>query len=315
MKCLICQSELNNAITNVEPHLFDCPKCGRFRLEYEAVSDLPFYLKSKKNAAQIISHVLRKMQAKENKPLISTELLSSILDQVEPPKPNEQLDYFIDWLGANQESPGHAVEIKDELDAVIGARDKLDVGFVVEYAIESGLVEGKVVRSVSNDPVFLPVHLTFKGWDYWQQLRKGAISGNRAFMAMPFNDPLLDDFFENYLKHAVGETGFDLRRLDDQQKAGLIDDHLRVEIRQSKLLIAELTNNNNGAYWEAGYAEGLGIPVIYTCNKNFFDSHKTHFDTNHHLTIIWDSNDIQGAMKKLKDTIRATLPDQATFEI
>lgn len=315
MKCLICENELNSAVTNVEPHSFDCPKCGKFCLEYEAISDLPFYLKSKKNAAQIISHVLRRMQAKEKKPKISTDLLNSILDQVDLPKPNEQLDYFIAWLGSNQESPGQMLEITDEVDAVIGARDKLDVGFVVEYSIDSGFVEGKVVRTISNAPAFLPVHLTFRGWDYWEELNKRSVSGNRAFMAMPFNDQLLDEFFKNHLKPAVKEVGFDLRRLDDEQKAGLIDDHLRVEIRQSKLLIAELTNNNNGAYWEAGFAEGLGIPVIYTCNKEFFKSHKTHFDTNHHLTIIWDSNDVESAMRKLKDTIRATLPNEAVFEI
>jgi nucleoside 2-deoxyribosyltransferase len=60
------------------------------------------------------------------------------------------------------------------------------------------------------------------------------------------------------------------------------------EIRMCRFLIADLTCGNQGAYWEAGYAEGLGKPVIYTCNKSYFDKEGTHFDTNHHQTVLWD---------------------------
>jgi len=35
---------------------------------------------------------------------------------------------------------------------------------------------------------------------------------------------------------------------------------------------------NPGAYWEAGYAEGLGKPVIYTCEEAKFVE-ASHFDT------------------------------------
>jgi len=51
--------------------------------------------------------------------------------------------------------------------------------------------------------------------------------------------------------------------------------------------------------------------VIYTCEKNKFESQKTHFDTNHHLTVIWDKDNPQTVSEQLKATIRATLPDEA----
>jgi len=80
-------------------------------------------------------------------------------------------------------------------------------------------------------------------------------------------------------------------------------------------LISDLTHRNPGAYWEAGYAEGLGKPVIYTCRKDVFEDKRAgpHFDTNHHLTVIWDLAGLDAAMSKLKDTIRATLPDVAVL--
>ncbi len=75
---------------------------------------------------------------------------------------------------------------------------------------------------------------------------------------------------------------------DDRLEAGLIDNRMRVEIRNSRFVIADLTHDNRGAYWEAGYGEGLGKPVIYLCKAEVFRAKSTHFDTSHHLTIQWD---------------------------
>jgi hypothetical protein len=128
---------------------------------------------------------------------------------------------------------------------------------------------------------------------------------------MKYGEKEVDWIYENYFKNAVRATGFDLYRLDEAPKAGLIDDKLRVEITTSRFLISDLTHENPGAYWEAGYAEGLGKPVIYTCEKEKFETSKTHFDTNHHLTVIWDKENPEAAVQQLKATIRATLPSEA----
>jgi nucleoside 2-deoxyribosyltransferase len=131
---------------------------------------------------------------------------------------------------------------------------------------------------------------------------------------MKFGDEELDKIFAKCFKPAVEQTGFELIRLDEKPRAGLIDDQLRVEIRSSRFLIADLTHGNFGAYWEAGYAEGLGKPVIYTCEKAVFDNQEIHFDTNHHLTVLWNADNLEEAAKRLKSTIRATLPADAKLD-
>jgi nucleoside 2-deoxyribosyltransferase len=35
-----------------------------------------------------------------------------------------------------------------------------------------------------------------------------------------------------------------------------------------------LTNSNNRAYFEAGFAEGLGKPVIYICEEETYKEHE-----------------------------------------
>jgi nucleoside 2-deoxyribosyltransferase len=161
--------------------------------------------------------------------------------------------------------------------------------------------------------VILPLQLTIAGWDRADAIRRGGSISRAAFMAMPFGKPELDAIYRDHFQKAVKDTGFTIKRLDENQPAGLIDDRMRVEIRQCRFLISDLTHGNPGAYWEAGYAEGLGKPVIYTCELSVFaDRAKgTHFDTNHHLTVVWDSASPAVAAAKLKATIRATLPNEA----
>jgi nucleoside 2-deoxyribosyltransferase len=134
-------------------------------------------------------------------------------------------------------------------------------------------------------------------------------------MAMRYGDEQLDGIVRDHFTPEVRKTDFDLRRLDEGQAAGLIDDQLRVAIRTARFLVCDLTHGNRGAYWEAGFAEGLGKPVIYTCRRDVFQDRQhadhPHFDTNHMVTVTWDLAEPGAAARRLKDTIRATLPAEA----
>jgi hypothetical protein len=219
-------------------------------------------------------------------------------------------------LGSAQPSLGASCEIADNVAALIGATELDDVAFIVDHCKKAGLTEGSVERFGSGAFQIMPLNLTIGGWLRFEELKRGASTARTAFMAMQFGNVELDALYRNHLISAVAATGFDLNRVDEEQPAGLIDDHLRVKIRQSRFMIADLTHQNRGAYWEAGFAEGLAKPVIYMCRKDVFEDKTvgTHFDTNHHLTVVWDPANIPDFVKRLKDTIRATLPAESILE-
>jgi len=177
----------------------------------------------------------------------------------------------------------------------------------LDHLFATGLVTGHQIRAIGAQGQ-AQATLSFTGWEYYEQLAKGSAVYRKGFMAMKFGDPSLESMLANVFRPAAAKAGFDLFKLDDVPKAGLIDDRLRVEIQASDFVVADLSHDNLGAYWEAGYAEGLGKPVIYTCERAKFDATKTHFDTNHHLTIVWDASSPDEAGNALKATIRATLP-------
>ena len=125
-------------------------------------------------------------------------------------------------------------------------------------------------------------------------------------MAMPFNKPDLDAVWFPKLREAVAQTGFTLKRTLDEPKPGLIDISMREQIKRARFLIVELTHANNGAYWEAGFAEGLGKPVIYTRRT---ESERAHFDVEHSWRVDWTEDTMDKALKHLQDIIRNALPD------
>jgi nucleoside 2-deoxyribosyltransferase len=79
------------------------------------------------------------------------------------------------------------------------------------------------------------------------------------------------------------------------------------EIRRSGLVVADFTGNRGGVYFEAGFAMGLGIPVIWTCRDT--DINAVHFDTRQYNHIVWkEAGDLR---EQLQRRIEATIPGRA----
>jgi hypothetical protein len=309
--CKICGSVLeSNTAKHSGKIKYSCKTCGDVLLTEELYHDLPAILNTDENKKALLSHSVRKMSTRNNRMVLNTDLVTEIL-KGKLPSPGEQVANVILWLGENLKGPGEEVYVTAaEYQAIIGAKNAEGFDFILRYLKDRGLIDGIVSEGVGALGEG-QITLSFEGWAYFENLQRSIPNSRKAFMAMKFGDSVLNDVVEKIFKPAVRQTGFELKILSDVPKAGLIDDRLRVEIRASRFLLADLSHDNPGAYWEAGYAEGLNKPVIYTCEKKKFDENNTHFDTNHHLTVIWDKDNLKVAAEELKATIRATLPDDA----
>lgn len=250
--CPVCTSELKKHEAQSGRELFDCPRCGPYALSATALVALPTCLKGSKDTRIKLSHALYKATEHEQGALITRDILESIASNTVLPSLPEQLDNLITWLAKNQSVPGMVIQPSVSAEAAIGVRGKENLGFVCLHAKDAGLVSGAIQRHPIAGYMVGPMQLTFRGWEYYEELQRGSSTSRTAFMAMQFGDPELDAIYRDHFKAAVEATGFTLKRLDEGQPAGLIDDRLRVEIRQSRFLIADLTHHNKGAYWEAG---------------------------------------------------------------
>ncbi|MGV8997619.1 MAG: hypothetical protein ACOH12_11785 [Parvibaculaceae bacterium] len=260
----------------------------------------------------VVAYSIRGRQGGEKKLRLTRDQIEKLIEQNFLPSIPEQLNNLVRWLAINGVGPGEKIRVATRThQAIIGGLTPSAVEFALLSLISQRLLSGDLIRTPHGGASHADVSLTYEGWERYSALVQGTATGTTAFMAMSFSNSELDGVVDNWMRAAVEQTGFKLLILSDRPKAGLIDDRLRVEINAARFVIADLTDANNGAYWEAGYAEGRGKPVLYTCKKEIFDSPqgRTHFDTNHHLTVNWDLMDLSKFVGELKATIRATIPE------
>ena len=155
--------------------------------------------------------------------------------------------------------------------------------------------------------------LTTAGLTHADELLRTNIDSKRVFVAMAFKNDLLTAC-EEAIKPACATCGFRAQTSTDNEYNDGIMDEIITDIKRSKFVIVDFTYNNNGAYFEAGYAQGLGREIIRLCKREWLDGsdekgekNRLHFDIQHYNIILWDDHaDLE---KKLKARIRATIPD------
>ena len=217
---------------------------------------------------------------------------------------------IIRYIGDQVSESGKPIRQLGGIARVVEAPGNEWAGGLIEELIGKGLVKaGNVVRTFDG-VTFMNVNLTLEGWESYEREKRGSFSGDYGFLAMQFDDPELDTFVEEVVKPAVKDTGYRLVHMRDAGRAGVIDNIMRIQIRDAAFVISDLTHDNSGAYWESGYAEGLGKPVIYICEKAKFKERATHFDTNHCTTVLWCRSDDEGFRKELIATLRRSLEDE-----
>jgi hypothetical protein len=311
MPCIVCQSEDAKRLPGTTGDFagFECHRCGVFSLTNSAEAELPGRLTELPIRRSLMSHILRRMQRPDNRlpnRINSYDLPTFWREKL--PTPQQQADSLILWIGDTQETAFKVASIeRTAIAAWIGlpiSHPGDSTGWVWLHSQISG---EQFYESNIRGGQILDLRLTMKGWERYQNLKKTEIESRTAFMVLKFNQPDLDRVVAECFRPAVKRTGFELRLITDQQPAGLIDDQLRAAILASRFLIADLTHGSPGAYWEAGFGEGLGLPVIYTCEKAAWEEKRTHFDTNHLVTIIWNLDELKKAEDALTATIRATL--------
>ena len=133
----------------------------------------------------------------------------------------------------------------------------------------------------------------------------GAGIPGRCFVAMSFHESL-DDAWQLGIKLAVeADCKCEAVRIDLVEHNEKICDRILAEARKAQFVVADCSKHRQNVYFEAGFAMGLGRPVIWTCRKEDFEEAKTHFDTRQYNHIVWETP--AELRQKLRDRIEATV--------
>lgn len=284
-------------------YIVDCPCCGKFHITEEAYEDLPSLLGDESNY-HLLRCILRNRFEDDQKIYVDREYLTNFMKTFPIPRGVIETMYlFIQHLSVK------AVDGKDKFIPIYSRRDFPlifaksydEFKFYIEKMIKMGLIEKHEPVEEPND---YALRLTIKGWNTAERIaRTSPAKSRQAFVAMWF-DESMDDAWSNGFEVALSTTGYKPIRIDKKEHVNNIVDEILVDIRSSRLFVADFTNQRQGVYFEAGYALGNGIPVIWTCRED--DLSKLHFDIKQYNHIVWkNTDDLRG---KLTNRVNALFP-------
>lgn len=169
-----------------------------------------------------------------------------------------------------------------------------EANYMLRFLKTKGYIETDEFKELKTHSIVL----TPEGYARVDELQKYSTSGRNVLVAMSFKDT---QKLREAIRKGVTDAGYYAIFIDEVQHNDFITPELLKYIKDSKFVVADLTHQNNGAYFEEGYAMGLGKPVIQLCQKGL----QLHFDIAQKNTIMWDTED--DIPQKLCNRIKATI--------
>ena len=213
------------------------------------------------------------------------------------PKAIELIDRSLLNLSRGVQHPMDSIELShDEAGYLFfspGGKAHTLLGYMDEMGLvrKESVTRGEITFSIAPG-----------GWQRISDLQTESPESKRAFVAMWFSADT-DTFYQQAIKPAVEQAGFDCKRIDAVEHNNKICDEIVAEIRRSRFIVADFTGQRGGVYFEAGYGMGMGLPVIWLVHKDQVD--KLHFDTRQYNHIVYES--AEDLKQKLYNRIAATI--------
>ena len=298
-KCPLSGHATAQQLRGTSGYWYECPACGRFGITRQAQRVLSTTNSPYATRRYVLASLARARWQREESLEITTQNIQTLLDStIAPRDPFDLVDNLLLFAASKARSFSDRIQLDYELEwPAITARGSDEFGSSVSWAGAAGLISDRW-----PDGSF---ELSPEGWRRVNELRQTAVDSTQAFVAMWF-DKSMDACYRDGLKPALEAVGYQPIRIDREHFNNKIDDEIIARIRQSGLLVADMTGHRQGVYFEAGFAAGLGIDVIYTCRADHIE--KAHFDTRQYNHITWqDPADLKA---QLINRIEATLPNR-----
>ncbi len=337
-ECYVCGSAAERSIDyNNDRIMYFCPVCGRFQLGVrDKISDLNF-----NHLASYLAHnrfpdddfeykyhttlnkdacdkYRKEYDLDEAWSAIPVHMDSDMIEAWYPKSFAEKVDYILQYIYKHTPHAGQEIFWSDKeafsalfvdifdnpntnnLSATPPRRDEADcwkeAEFVLNYLAKRSFIEFD--ENPASDQKY-SIRLTPDGYERVDELQRNTGNGREVLVAMQFGSQTQK--LREAIRKGIEDAEYDAIFIDEVQHNDFITPVLLKHIRDSKFVVVDLSHGNNGAYFEEGYAMGLGKPVIQLCKHGV----RPHFDIAQINTIMWNvESDIP---EMLCNRIKATI--------
>lgn len=337
-ECVICGCSIDEerVTSHGERRFISCPNCGLYTLSLESTirrngeycHDYGAVFDAKKLAAYLYYHKKERRcafigsesafeQYKKSKPESKAFLVTSeAVDNWYPKTFEERVNCILLQWAKKSKFIGDSVKIDIEefnsfffLCNVPKSDDwRIEVKFLLCYLDSEGILEYPIFNDKYGDTKVLEARgnaaltLSAKGWAKVYDLQKTQANSKTAFVAMKFGAETEE--LRQMIKKGIEDAGYVPRIMDEIEHNHQIMPEMLHEIKNSRFVVAELSHHNNGAYYESGFAYGLGKEVIHICNEDALKA-DLHFDVAQINTVTYKNN--SEIPEKLFKRIQATI--------
>jgi len=301
-KCFLCGTNCQKRnFSNRDITFYQCPACSEYGITEEASRVL-------REDKHKYSFVIKERALKGLKPIVITDGVDGNIESIPcisldsivslfPKTASEIIDRVLLNLGNSVEYPSDRIKIDENSKTLLFSRDSADMNYFLTQLHEFQYI-------FFSGSILSEIYIRAKGWEKIEKLNSAKGSLNQVFVAMWFHDSMESAYIEG-IKKALDELKYTPIRIKDKGHNDKICDQIISEIRKSKFTVCDFTGHRGGVYFEAGFAMGLGRPVIWTCRRDGIDN--AHFDTRQYNHIVWDNE--KDLYEKLKNRIEATIPN------
>jgi nucleoside 2-deoxyribosyltransferase len=319
-RCPICGFAAAEVYTG--RHHADCIRCGRYTISSEASA----FLEAKPLDARQIANASGYIRENPGITIIENSLM--FLRALRAPSVAERATKLLTWLARQHPAVGEKIQIPhgrhvhqflersggSDIQGMNEARAKQLARFLDPIAVSSSVSPAEVdfligaylkteeqFVELDQSGAHLSVTITARGWKHLDALPAGTSSV--GFVAMWFADEMTP-VWEQSFNPAITDAGYKAQRIDKEEHNNKIDDEILASIRAAKFVVADFTKQRGGVYYEAGFAQGLGKPIIWTIRQD--DLKDIHFDTRQFNHIPWEFSALTDFKLALQRRIEAS---------
>ncbi len=275
VQCIVCErSDAQLKSSTFDGVHIACEQCGEYRVTGSAYDRVKGFGEEQRER---IFWWLSRYEFADQIPTINTDNLTAIL-AARLPTFSQRVERFLLALDRATIVPGKRLPAQSrELRRGAGLLNDGSYAYLL-----NALREAKYIHNYTEDRIAL----TSLGFEKVEGLLRATPDSSQAFVAMWFSEEM-ESAWKNGLCAGIASAGYDPFRISQKEHINKICDEIISEIRRSVFIVADYTEHRGGVYYEAGFAAGMGLPVINTCRKGHMGD--LHFDIQQYNCIDWET--------------------------
>ncbi|MCF6147588.1 MAG: hypothetical protein E3K37_02910 [Candidatus Kuenenia sp.] len=280
-QCPICLNKCkSNMWTGDRIYLYniDCPQCGNYTTNTKIEM-----LIGRRNLTERQKANISAWLAENEGYEITSENLDNFLIKLKPPSFIDRADNLLRHIAFKSDFAGASIQFDKSFISRAWCVNEKELQAITDYLITTKRMAVSIEPEIRlNKYKVLP-----DGWIRLEELSKSNPKSSQGFVAMSFSNNEEMHLVGKAITAAIGDAGYKPLMVNKIEHVNKICDEIIYQIRRSKFVVVDFTEQKPNVYFEAGFAKGLGLEVFWLCKKEDID--KLHFDIRQYNCIEWIS--------------------------